>query len=292
MTRRRIAFATYEREPYLTPDDRLAAPALAALGVEVVPAIWTDGAVDWGVFDAVVLRSTWDYHRRITEYRRWLDLLERSAVPVWNPLALVRWNSDKRYLRDLAARGVDTVPTVWLERGSPSIGEVLDEQGWREAVVKPVVAATAYRTIRVSGSTATADESAVRVLLEHGNGEALLQPFLPEIETEGEWSLVFFAGAFSHAALKRPAPGDFRVQTEFGGDAIPAEPPAGVMAAAERALADVATPWLYARVDGVRVADGRFLLMELELLEPSLFLGLHDQAPARFAAAIRRLLAG
>ena len=122
-------------------------------------------------------------------------------------------------------------------------------------------------------------------------GEAMLQPFMPQVVEEGEWSLLFFAGEFSHAVLKRPRGDDFRVQAEFGGSADPVEPPAALRDGAARVLEAVEGPWLYARVDGVRAKDGGFLLMELEMLEPSLFLGTHGPAAARFADAVRRRVA-
>ena len=284
MRRRSIAFATYEGAPTLTADDRLAVPVLADMGIDVEPAIWSDSRIEWRRFDAVILRSTWDYHRRAGEFRDWLDRLESDDVPVWNPVALARWNMDKRYLRDLAARGVRTVPTVWVP-GSDDVklGELMKSRGWADAVLKPVVAATSYRTVRVSRA------SAERQVIEQG--EAMLQPFVPQVAEEGEWSLVFLGGEYSHAVLKRPAADDFRVQEEFGGSSAVAEAPRELQESAAAVLDAVEQPWLYARVDGVRDDDGRLLLMELEMLEPLLFLAHHPHAPARFADAIRKVVA-
>ena len=288
MQRRRIAFATWDGAPGLTPDDRLALPALAAAGVDVVPAVWSDPAVDWRGFRAVVLRSTWDYHHRADEFRAWLDRLETDDVAVWNPVSLARWNMDKRYLRELAERGVSTVPTAWISGGAAdAIEHVMAERGWMDAVLKPVVAATSYRTVRLRCDTVGTSEETRELLtstLEHG--EAMLQPFVPQVESEGEWSLMFFAGEYSHAVLKRPAAGDFRVQQEFGGSSLAVDAPRALRASARRVLDAVEQPWLYARVDGVRDADGQLLLMELEMLEPLLFLAQHPDAPARFARAI------
>lgn len=291
-TSRSIAFATYDGAPALTPDDRLAAAALAGRGIGVEPAVWSDPAVDWQRYDAVVLRSTWDYHRRVQEFRDWLDLLEGNRVPLWNPVPLARWNLDKRYLRDLAGRGVPTVPTLWLEPGSmPDLPAVLDAHGWPEAVLKPVVAATAYRTCRIARHAPAAQQTQLRDAVEEvlADGPAMLQPLLPQIRAEGEWSLIFFAGEFSHAVLKKPTEGDFRVQEEFGGTSAAATPPPALPVAARSILDRIAGPWLYARVDGVRSEKGGFLLMELEMLEPLLFLSLEASAPARFADAILRL---
>ena len=284
MHRRSIAFATYDGAPALTPDDRLAVPLLADAGIDVEPAIWSDSRVEWRGFDAVILRSTWDYHRRAGEFRDWLERLEGNGVAAWNPVALARWNMDKRYLRDLAARGISTVPTAWIPEGEDvDLGELMVSKGWDDAVLKPVIAATSYRTVRVSRA------GAYRRVIEQG--DAMLQPFVPQVAGEGEWSLVFLGGEYSHAVLKRPATGDFRVQEEFGGSSRAADAPYALRESAAQALAAVDHPWVYARVDGVRDDDGRLLLMELEMLEPLLFLAHHPEAPERFADAIRHALA-
>lgn len=266
---------------------------LSAAGIDVVPAIWSDPTVDWRRFEAVVLRSTWDYHRHPDEFRAWLDQLDADGVALWNPVPLARWNMDKRYLRDLAARGVRSVPTAWIAEGKGvDLDALMEEHGWTDAVLKPVVAATSYRTERVSrdpGSARASVAERLPALLEHG--AAMLQPFVSQVRDEGEWSLMFFAGEYSHAVLKRAAEGDFRVQEEFGGTSQAIEAPGELRESAARVLDAVRHPWLYARVDGVRDADGDLLLMELEMLEPLLFLAHHPQAAARFADAIRDVIA-
>ena len=293
MQRRSIAFVTWEGAPDLTPDDRLAIPALSAAGIDVVPAIWSDAGVEWRRFDAAILRSTWDYHRRPAEFRSWLDRLEADGIALWNPVALARWNMDKRYLRDLGGRGVSTVPTAWIPAsGDVGLHEIMAERGWTDAVLKPVVAATSYRTVRISAARRGGPLRGVEELpgiLEHGEG--MLQPFIPQVHEEGEWSLMFFGGEYSHAVLKRPAEGDFRVQEEFGGSSQAIVAPTALQDSAARVLAAVEHPWLYARVDGVRDETGGLLLMELEMLEPLLFLAQHPDAPARFANAIRSAVA-
>lgn len=240
------ALVTWSGLPELAEDDRL---LLAHLDARAV--VWDDPAVDWRAFDAVVIRSTWDYHKRIGEFRAWIDRLDASGARLWNPPALLRWNTHKRYLIDLAARGVNVVPTLLTSR----------------VVVKPAVSATAYRTH----------------VLDPFEQEMLVQPFIDEVITGGEWSLIFFAGAFSHAVIKRARAGDFRVQSEFGGTSEVATPDASLIEDARNILRTIEEPWLYARVDAV-VRDGRLLLMELEMTEPSLFLDEHSAK--RFADAI------
>jgi hypothetical protein len=158
------------------------------------------------------------------------------------------------------------------------------ERGWRRAVVKPSVSAAADLTIRVEQGQPLPDLAPLRA-----RGEVLVQPYLTEIEQAGEWSFVFFSGRFSHSLVKRPRAGDFRVQEQFGGLHAAQEPPPWLLQQAERALRAAPGPTLYARVDGC-VVGGQFLVMELELLEPSLFLALDPGAPERFAAALAEVL--
>jgi glutathione synthase/RimK-type ligase-like ATP-grasp enzyme len=284
-----VAFATYAALPLLSPDDRFAARELESRGVRVTPAVWSDPDVRWAEFDAVVLRSTWDYHRRPAAFRRWLDELERVGTRLWNPVPIARWNMDKSYLRDLAARGVAVAPTAWVPRGAAvDLAALLDARGWTDVVIKPVVSATAFETIRADRqSLDTATAHAQRLL---ASSDLIVQRFLPEIAS-GEWSLVFVNGAFSHAVRKHPAPGDFRVQPEFGGSEAAAVPPAAVLAAARAVLRTVEdrfdVPWLYARVDGVET-EREFLILELEMLEPSLFFGHNPAAAAWFAEGLIR----
>ena len=283
-----IAFATYQKQPELTPDDRLVAEALHARGIPVIAAVWDDPAVDWRGFPCVVIRSTWDYHLKHDEFATWLRRRAGDGSHVWNPPDAVLANLNKRYLCELASRGVDVVPTRWLAAGHrQQLRDVLTECDWADVVIKPAVSASAFGTWRTSLASAAAD--AARFELASLTHDLLIQPYLHQIATQGEWSLVFFGGQYSHAVLKTPAPGDFRVQEELGGSAIASEPSANVI---ERAGAIVrASPWplLYARVDGIE-HDGGFMLMELEITEPFLFVGSSSGAATRFAAAIEELV--
>lgn len=280
----RIGLVTYRGEPDLTPDDRLVAAELERSGARVEPLVWDDGAVAWSSFDRLVLRSCWDYHLRAAEFLAWVEAREAEGAALWNPPAVVRANAHKSYLRDLAAAGVPVLPTAWLPRGaSVDLARLLAERGWSEAVVKPAVSASAYGTWRTSASRAREGQARLAELVERG--DALIQPYAPEVAEPGEWSLVFFGGAYSHAVLKKPAPGDFRVQSELGGSEQAMEAPPVLVAQARSALDHVRGPWLYARVDGV-ARGGALVLLEMEMIEPHLFLARHPLAPARFAQAI------
>ena len=282
-----VALVTSSKFPNLTPDDRLLLAPLAAWGIQAESAIWDDGAVDWSSYDAIILRSTWDYHFAPETFMRWIDNLATVRAPLWNPPGLVRWNANKAYLRDLDAKGNAIVPTIWPEPGEgATLREKLRELGWTKAVVKPRISATAYRTQLVTLENADSVQTLFEELLACPG--VMVQKFMESIVDEGEWSLMFFDGAFSHAILKTPASGDFRVQSDFGGNDRLVDPPVHVLQSARNILQTV-EPTLYARVDGV-VEHIQFHLMELELIEPALFLSSHPAAPARFAEAIAKKL--
>lgn len=286
MTSAPIGFVTCDALPELTPDDRRAASALVARGHDVRPVVWSDATIDWRAFAALVLRSCWDYHKQPDAFRAWLDAIERDGAPLHNSARQARWNMDKRYLRDLEARGVATVPTRWLEPGDTSdLAAIRQSTGWRDLVVKPAISATAWRLHRVAASVRAWPAELESQLAD---GAWLVQPFVEAIG-DGEWSLVFFDGRFSHAALKRPRDGDFRVQEEYGGRSDAATPPPGIVAQAASILDTLPERPLYARVDGV-VSSDRFVLLELELLEPVLFFGLEPAAVDRFANALESRL--
>ena len=284
-----IAFATYDQLPDLTPDDQLAAAALESADVRVDAVLWDEAGADWAAYDAVVLRSTWDYFQREDEFRAWLDQLDQQGAQVLNPLKIIWWNLDKHYLQDLAAAGVQITPTVWLPLGARAkLADLLAQKNWSKAVLKPTLSAGADETFVVTLETAAADQAKLDDLLTRKH--AMVQPFMEEIEDEGEWSLIFFDGQYSHAALKRPANGDFRVQPHLGGSDQPATPPDWMRAQAQSIVEQVDGPPLYARVDGVAQGES-LVLMELELVEPALFFSAAEGAAQRFAQALVAQLA-
>ncbi len=284
MSGARIALATYERAPTLAMDEPLLIPALEALGASVRPAVWSSADVDWSSYDAVVIRSCWDYHRRIDEFRGWLDELEAKHVRVLNSPALVRWNANKRYLIDLSARGVAVIPTMLVPRGRvEDVERTIAAEDWSRFVIKPAVSASGYETHALHAPLdARARDIVSRVV---SMGDVLLQPFADEVPRDGELSFVFIDGAFSHAALKRPRPGEFRVQHEHGGTAEAYVPSTSLVSQAERVLRALDEVPLYARVDGIARGNA-LLLMELELIEPNLMFRLAPEAPRALANAI------
>lgn len=283
----RLAIATSSMIPDIHPDDAHLAASLRRLGVETTACVWNDPAVDWSRFDAVLMRSTWDYFKHYAAFSEWLETL---PVPTINPKALLRWNSDKRYLSELAAQGVDIIPTK-IAAGA-ELRQTLAGMRGEEVVVKPTVSGTAWHTARGVVGDAAFDQAIASLPPEF---TYLVQPFVPEVVSDGEWSLLFFDGEYSHAVIKRPARGDYRVQSDFGGTADAIDPDPALIASAKHAIAAAAAlghaGGAYARVDGV-VVQGRFLLMELEMIEPFLHLGERPEAAERFARNLQRRLAG
>jgi glutathione synthase/RimK-type ligase-like ATP-grasp enzyme len=278
-----IALATCSALPGLAPDDRLLLRALRDLGLAAEPAVWEDPHYPWEAASLCVIRSTWDYAFRRPPFLEWA---ERTAatVPLWNPARLVAWNTHKRYLVDLADRGVPTVPTRVLPAGRTVVlSELLRELAWETVILKAAVAQTGRYLLRVGPENLAAGQRHLDRLLP--TEDMLLQPFLPGVTTDGETSLVFFEGGFSHATRKRPVAGEFRVHDDYGGSIERTEPTAAQRAVAETALAVAGEPLLYARVDLAPGPDGP-VVMEFEIVEPDLYLHTAPGAADRFARAV------
>src|SRR5690606_1107499 len=265
--------------------------ALDAAGVEATPTPWTEHCDDAQAlerFALVLPLITWGYH---TDHARWLRACatwQSAGTRLANPASVLAWNSDKRYLATLAGRGVATPPTTWTDGVTASgIQEAFAASGADQLIVKPTVSGGAWKTLRLQRGQPLDD-----VLRDAPQGNAMLQPYLPTIQSEGETSLLFFGDRFSHAVNKRPVPGEFRIQEQFGGVYTPlAEPPAGALDLARQTLDAVDEPLLYARIDTVPDADGRWLLMEAELIEPDFYLGADPRKGAAFASAVAEALA-
>lgn len=284
----RCAFLTLDDPTGYTIDDHLAVAPLARLGWSVEDVPWRRRGVEWATYDAVVIRSTWDYAREPDAFLAVLTEMARTGVPLFNPLDLVRWNIRKTYLRDLARHGVPVVPTVWRERlGRGDLRELREEVGANEIVVKPVIGASARGAFRVTAATSVEVVGEIEAFYA---GRALMaQPFIRAIPTEGEFSLFYFNGEYSHAIRKTPKPADFRVQEEHGGTNVGVHATPELLAAGARVLRALDDRPLYARVDFVRANDASgYWLMELELIEPSLYLRTDAGAPERFANALHQ----
>lgn len=268
-------------------DADLGIAPLEALGwrVDVLP--WRGENIEWRDYEAVYIGTPWDYPDDVGAFLDTLAEIDASGAVLVNSLELVHWNLDKRYLADLEGRGARIVPTIWLDGyDAGAIDRAFETWPGGSLVIKPCIGANAADTFVIDRPPNDATANELARLFDAR--PCMLQPFMSAVRSEGEYSLFFLDGELSHAILKTPAPGDFRVQEEHGADIVAVQAPATLEAAAAAVTRLVEPAPAYARADFVRGADGSFLLMELEMIEPSLYLRMHPSAPARFAAAFDR----
>lgn len=270
---------------FVSYDARVREP-LARRGWRLEEVPWRSTRTDWSDYEVVVIRTTWDYQNAPAEFLQRLHSIA-EVTRLENSLDIVRWNLDKRYLVELAGMGIPTVPTTWGEHATPAdLHAAFDHFETDEVVIKPQIGANADDTVWLRRDDPHGADVIERAAALFSRRRYMLQPFMPHVIAEGEYSLVYFDGTFSHAILKTPKPADFRVQEEHGGVIRAMSPEPHLRQCADRVMATFDSAPLYARVDLVRTRDDEFALMELELIEPSLYLTYDDGAADRFAAAI------
>lgn len=282
---KKCAFLTLDETGDYVIDDEHAIEPLSALGWQVSTVSWRQTHTPWSDFDIVIIRSTWDYWNDVPAFLATLERIDHETRLV-NPLDLVRWNLAKTYMRDLQKRGVGIVPTLWentLQAGS--FTTLRGSLGTDDIVVKPVVGANGEDAFRIAENDSP--ERLAGIVARFHNRDCMVQPFIPNIIKEGEYSLFFFGGIYSHSILKIPAKTEFRSQEERGAEIKKVEPERKLLKRARQALDSLSPSPLYARIDFVR-HEGDFLVMELELIEPSLYLRMDPSAPGRFAASINQ----
>ncbi|MCT2406495.1 hypothetical protein NZD88_02870 [Chryseobacterium antibioticum] len=237
-------------------------------GLNVVSVIWNDDHVDWNSFNVAIIKSPWDYHNHLPEFLNWLNKLEKLNIKVLNPVEIIQWNSNKKYLKDIAQNGLPVIASEYLDKGSAFDDRFFDLFGTDQLVVKPCVSAGAQNTLTVNKNNLKERTEEIGELLKAE--DYIVQPFVEEIKN-GEWSFLFFNGQYSHCSLKTPKKDDFRVQHYHGGTiSYPTPNPLHIEQAGQY-LKSLPQSTLYARVDGVLI-NNSFELMELELIEPYLFL--------------------
>ncbi|MFO0999488.1 MAG: hypothetical protein U0936_04070 [Planctomycetaceae bacterium] len=285
----RIAFLTMDSLEGFVSYDYLVRDILQQRGVRVDEVSWRNPQADWDQYDLVVIRSPWDYQQSCSQFLNVLARIDASRANLQNPLKVVRWNVEKTYLRDLQDSGVTIVPTAWLQ--SPKVADLTNlfqQLNADQVVVKPFIGAGATDTFWLNSESSPELLQSIEALYQ--GRLALAQPFIESVLSYGEISLTFFGGEYSHTVLKTPRTGDFRVQEEHGGVIQRIDPDPEIIAFARRSLAAVESELLYARVDLVFLPNQQPAIMELELIEPSLYLSYDDESPNRFADAIEAML--
>ena len=283
----RCAFLTMDSlDEFEVYDDLLIKP-LSQLGWSVDMVSWRNRQVDWNTFEAVIIRSPWDYQQDAQLFMQVLEEIDQSSARLENPLDLVKWNIDKTYLRELEQEGILIVPTLWGRRlEAEQLDKAFEQLDTRELVLKPTVSANADDTFRVKQEVKLRIKK--EMLRTFYDRAYMIQPFMKSIVTEGEFSLFYFGGEYSHTILKTPGKGDFRVQEEHGGILASVEPETKLLKRAQQTMARLQPQPLYARADYVRTEDDDFALMELELIEPSLYFNMDPESPRRFARIFDR----
>jgi len=279
---KRIGLVSCAPLPEPDPDESLLLDALQHAGMSPVLVPWNDPVSRVDAFDLCILRSCWDYHLTPDRFLEWLEFAAARTI-LMNPLSIVKWNIHKGYLRDLEAAGVPAVPTAWISGDDPpGLADLMTGRGWDDVVVKPAIGAGSYQTRRFGVDQARAQGDAFVASLTE-RGDAMVQPFMSSVTTAGERSLVWIDGEFTHQVIKQPR---YHGQDEqVSAASVPAP---GDLRIAEKAIACVGGPLLYARVDLIEDDDGLATVSELELIEPSLFLLQHRPALDRFVAAVGR----
>jgi glutathione synthase/RimK-type ligase-like ATP-grasp enzyme len=282
-----VALVTYKDLPELDPDDQLLARELEDRGLKTQAAIWNDSSINWHEADLCIIRSTWDYHLDRDRFCAWADTVEECSK-LWNPAALVRWSSRKTYLRDLHEKGIPTIPTVFLSAGSSgNLKEILQERGWEKAVIKPAVglATAGVKKTGLAVDELSEGQQHLEKLLRVD--DVLVQPFLPSIDTYGEHDLIFIEGEYSHCVQKAPFQ-KLAVAGKAGEASVTAAPDEILLA--KQIVETLDYPSLFGRVDLVRDDNGSLAVLELELIEPSLFLAMNSNAVQRLADAVCKRL--
>jgi glutathione synthase/RimK-type ligase-like ATP-grasp enzyme len=257
-------------------------------GLEIDFVVWNDDTINWENYNIVLIKSPWDYHEKISLFYSWLENIKLLGLRMLNPLDIIKWNSNKRYLDDISKAGLPVIPSIYLDQGTqiPTDNLLFKQLNTDKIVVKPCVSAGAKNTIILDEVSIVQQAKNINLLLLEE--EYIVQPFIKEI-ADGEWSFIFFNGQYSHSALKVPKQGDFRVQHYHGGSIIYPNPNAKHIQQAEKYVQKFAKGTLYARVDGI-VIDETLCLMEIELIEPYLFLNAEMERQEHYYQALISLI--
>ena len=288
-----IALITYEdKGAYDSPtveseDDKLLL-FLKEKGLNIEKVIWNDEQINWENYQLAILKSPWDYFDLYEDFKSWLNLLEGKNIRLLNQIDIVRWNADKHYLKEIELAGLNITPSIFITNSDEiNLNAFFDKFNTDKLIVKPCVSGGAKNTFKVTIDNVEAVNEKLSLLIQ--NEDFIIQPFLPEILENGEWSFIFFNGIYSHTLVKKAKQGDFRVQPAHGGSVHIQNPDQALIEIAAEYVKLFAKDCLYARVDGTFV-NNQFLLMELELIEPFLFLNTAPQNYENYYNALKALI--
>ncbi|MFQ3174951.1 MAG: glutathione synthase/RimK-type ligase-like ATP-grasp enzyme [Flavobacterium sp.] len=283
----KIAILTCEKLPQLTPEDQLLIPALAKSNIEATAVIWDSKSVNWSDFDYLIFRNTWDYFEKEVEFNLWLHQIEQLGIKTLNSIEIIKKNKHKFYLREMEKQGIKILPTIFIDKTDLLDLDKIMPAHWKKAVIKPAFSAGSYQTEVFDLEDLQKTNTDYKNIASEK--ELLLQEFMPEIQTFGETSFIFFNKKFSHAVNKKPIAGDFRIQVQFGGQYTLVHPNATLIEKAQQIVNTFNGELLYARVDGI-VIDNELHLMEVECIEPDLYFNLSEGSLQRFVSAIVDLI--
>jgi glutathione synthase/RimK-type ligase-like ATP-grasp enzyme len=282
-----IALLTCENLPGLSPADQQLIPLLANHNIKAVPAVWDDKSIEWTHFDYLIFRNTWDYFEKEKEFNNWLDKIEKAGIKCLNSIDVIKQNKHKFYLREMEKEGIKIIPTVFIDKTEKlNLSEIMPSH-WKKAVLKPAFSGGAYQTRVFEAKAIDSINQEYQTIASEK--ELLLQEFMPEIQSLGETSFIFFDKKFSHCINKKPAEGDFRVQVQFGGEYSLVNPDDNLIAKAQKVVDTFKSDLLYARVDGI-IMDNELYLMETECIEPDLYFNLSEGAHERFIQSVLELI--
>lgn len=282
-----IALLTCENLPELTPADQLLIPELAKYNITASAKTWDDKTINWTDFDYLIFRNTWDYFEKETEFNLWLDHIEKLGIKTLNSIEIIKENKHKFYLRELEKNGIKIIPTLFIDKTNHlNLSEIIPSH-WKKMVIKPAFSGGAYQTKVFEITDVEKINTEYQPIA--AQKELLLQPFMPEIQSLGETSFIFFNKKFSHCVNKKPVDGDFRVQSQFGGQYTLIQPSSELIDKAQKVVNQFKGDLLYARVDGI-VMENELYLMEIECIEPDLYFNLSEGSHQRFVEAIVELI--
>ncbi len=286
-----ISLITYDGLPNLDPDDCLFKDELVKRGHKVFTCIWDDESIDWSKFDVSIMRSAWDYHLKKDKFYAWMEKIS-GQTKLLNSAEMMKWSSHKSYLKELSEANLPVVETLWVEKGGRADG-LFDKLNWQKTIVKPAVGLATFGVKKFAlMENGASSKAGIKEAESHANDlaktdDVMIQPFISSVEDYGERALIFLNGEYSHtirkASFQALAPGGHAGEAAVSTDS-------DEVAVAQKVLEYLAQRPLYARVDLVRDSVGKPLVLELELVEPSLFLSFHPPAAVAFADAFERVL--